>query len=115
MPSLTINCNVELSKEQATSLVKEASGSVSALLGKPESFVTVSYSTPAAMTWGGTEDPCASCTLASIGKIDADTNASVSAMLSELLRKYCAVESNRYYCEFVDAARPNMGWQGKTF
>ncbi|BAM83228.1 similar to light-inducible protein ATLS1-like [Cyanidioschyzon merolae strain 10D] len=115
MPAFTIKCNVELSKEKATALCKEASKVMADILGKPESFVTVTYEVPLAMTWDGNEEPAAVCMLLSLGTSSPEHNVKVSAKVAELLRKHCGVQPSRYYVEFVDPPRSDLGWNGRTF
>lgn len=59
MPSVLIKTNVVgVPDEKQYLLMKQVSGAVSELTGKPESFVLVSYET-CKMIFGGTLDPCA--------------------------------------------------------
>jgi len=59
MPSLLIKTNVDgLDEVTVDLLMKACSKAVSELLGKPESFVLVSFET-CRMIFGGTSAPCA--------------------------------------------------------
>ena len=115
MPAFIVSCNVVLSKEAATAFCNEACTVLAKMLGKPESFMCVSYDTPLALTWERSDEPAAVCRLVSLGTSSPDLNRQVSAKVSELLDKHCKVAPNRYYLEFVDPPRTELGWSGRTF
>ncbi|XP_069071273.1 macrophage migration inhibitory factor isoform X2 [Pleurodeles waltl] len=67
------------------------------------------------MSFGGTTDPCAICSLYSIGKIGASQNKTYSKMLCDLLNKELHIPANRVYINFFDLNAANVGWDGSTF
>ena len=113
-PSLILTTNVEL--EDKAGFVKSASAAVAAALSKPESYVAVSVTTNAdGMSFGGTTDPTALGCVYSIGAINQENNAALTAAVSELLEKHGGVPNDRIYINFFDVPRANCGWSGRTF
>ena len=76
MPSLQLTTNFasSLDKETRQGVCRALSKLIAETLGKPESYVCVSISGGADMTWGGEEVPCALGTLTSIGAINLENN-----------------------------------------
>ena len=66
------------------------------------------------MIWGGEATPCALGQLNSIGAINEENNAKISASVAEIMEPY-GVPSDRIYINFFDIARENCGWSGRTF
>lgn len=75
----------------------------------------VSFKKVDGMMFGGSEEPCAFCHLASIGRIGPDTNPKLSKSISEVLNKYLQVPANRVYIQFYDSEGSNFGYNGSTF
>ena len=65
--------------------------------------------------YGGTTDPAAFLYLSSLGSIDPDTNKATSAAVAEILEAELGVPKGRYYINFFDSERSNMGYNGGTF
>ncbi|CEM24109.1 unnamed protein product [Vitrella brassicaformis CCMP3155] len=114
MPSLIVTSTADLDKAAEDAFLTEASSAVASGLGKPESYMLVSY-TRSNMRFGGSEGPVAFVYLASIGKIGPDTNPKVSATISGLVEKHLGVPSDRCYIQFVDSPGSNFGYRGGTF
>ena len=113
-PSLVLSTNVAL-KDKAT-FVKSASAAVASALSKPESYVAVCITDEHnGMSFGGTTDPCAVGCVYSIGSINQENNAALTAAISELLEQHGGVTNNRIYINFFDVPRANCGWSGRTF
>ncbi len=53
--------------------------------------------------------------LSSLGSIDPDTNKATSAAVAEILEAELGVPAGRYYINFFDSERSNMGYNGGTF
>ena len=51
----------------------------------------------------------------SIGQINQENNAALTAAVSELLEKHGGVPNNRIYINFFDVPRANCGWSSRTF
>ena len=141
-PSLIMTTNVALQDKAA--FVKSASAAVAAALSKPESYVAVCITdnNSDGMSFGGSTDPTAlgcvcklrckpqiirivglhrltmllSISLAdSIGQINQENNAALTAAISELLEKHGGIPNDRIYINFFDVPRANCGWSGRTF
>ena len=114
MPSLFVTSAHE-PKSGASALCKELSSCVARCLGKPESYVLVSFKKVDAMTFGGSDDPAACLYLSSLGAINPENNKRASAEFATILETELGVTKDRYYCNFYDSPRPNMGYNGGTF
>ena len=113
MPSLVVHTNVEI--PDAAGLAKKFSSAVAGALAKPESYCLVSLA-KTTMCFGGDGDaPCAFVYLSSLGAISPEKNAATSAVLAEMLEAELAVPKGRYYINFYDSERSNMGFNGGTF
>lgn len=114
MPYLRIQTNHELDAASQQALLPKASALVAQGLGKPESYVMVSFAPTQPMMFAGSDAPCAYLELKSIGLAESKT-ATLSASLCELLESECAIPAKRVYIEFADAPRAFWGWDGGTF
>mmetsp|Transcript_11343 Transcript_11343/g.14774 ORF Transcript_11343/g.14774 Transcript_11343/m.14774 type:complete len:150 (+) Transcript_11343:76-525(+) len=115
MPVFTLETNVEVKPDLQKALSEKLTQIVSQVLSKPSSYVAVKISSGLAMTFGGTDAPCALCSLTSLGQINKENNTEVSSQLASLLKDSLGVEGNRYYVTFVDLDRSNVGYNGSVF
>ncbi|KAK2138648.1 hypothetical protein NP493_7384g00000 [Ridgeia piscesae] len=67
------------------------------------------------MTFGGSTDPCAQCSLSSIGQLGQEENKRYTAALMEKINRELKIPVNRMYLSFQDMSRANCGWNGSTF
>ena len=114
MPTLAVQ-SAATPKSGAEELCKKLSSTVAGTLGKPESYVMVTFQKVDAMCYGGTSDPAAFLYLSSLGSIDPDTNKATSAAVADVLEAELGVPKGRYYINFFDSERSNMGYNGGTF
>ena len=114
MPYLKIQTNQTLDKDAQQALLKKASATVAAQLGKPENYVMVTLQVGQAMLFAGTDDPLAYLELKSIGLPETATK-DLSDNLCTLIAQELDIEKNRTYIEFADAQRHMWGWNGGTF
>jgi len=77
MPYLSIQTNRALPDEKQTELLDAALKIVASQLGKPESYVMVSFAPAERMTFAGEESPTAFLELRSIGIPDLKRNSLV--------------------------------------
>ncbi|CAN9514994.1 unnamed protein product [Ophioblennius macclurei] len=113
MPVFTLNTNVARSDIPAE-LLSEATSSLSAAMGKPAQYIAVQINSDQMMLFGGKADPCALCTLFSIGKIDGHQK-DYSKLLCGLLNKHLGIAHDRIYINFFDMDAANCGWNNTTF
>uniref|UniRef100_A0A8D0DVC8 Macrophage migration inhibitory factor n=1 Tax=Salvator merianae TaxID=96440 RepID=A0A8D0DVC8_SALMN len=114
MPMFVLNTNVsrdavpdELAGELTQQLAKAT--------GKPVQYIAV-HIVPGQLMWfGGSAEPCALCSLHSIGKIGTAQNKAYSQMLAGLLTKHLRVPADRVYINYYDMSAANVGWNGSTF
>ena len=114
MPTLAVQ-SAATPRSGAEELCKKLSSTVAGTLGKPESYVMVTFQKVDAMCYGGSTDPAAFLYLSSLGSIDPDTNKATSAAVADVLEAELGVPKGRYYINFVDSERSNMGYNGGTF
>jgi phenylpyruvate tautomerase PptA (4-oxalocrotonate tautomerase family) len=114
MPLLIIRSNAELAPDARTDLLKQASGTLAEILGKPERYVMVELVHNPDMLFGGEPAPLAYLELKSIGLPEQRT-AEISAALCKLIGDRLGVATDRIYIEFSNAARHLWGWNGATF
>ena len=114
MPTLAVQ-SAATPRSGAENFCKALSSTVAGTLGKPESYVMVTFQKVDAMCYGGTADPAAFLYLSSLGSIDPDTNKATSAAVADILEAELGVPKGRYYINFFDSERSNMGYNGGTF
>jgi len=113
-PTLTLNTNVFMIGDEKREFLTEASKVVSAVLGKPESYVAICVNDDLAIMWGGSSDPAALGCLYSIGGITQANNGAITKQISALLTKF-GIAPDRVYINFFDVPRENCGWNEQTF
>lgn len=114
MPYLRIQTNLAVDEAHKQALLSDASALVAKALGKPESYVMVSFAPQQPMSFAGSDAPCAYLELKSIGLSDTKT-PEISAELCKLLEREMDIPASRIYIEFADAPRAMWGWKGATF
>ena len=104
-PSLILTTNVVLQDKAA--FVKSASAAVAEALSKPESYVAicVTDNNLNGMSFGGSTDPTALGCVYSIGQINQENNAALTAAISELLERHGGISNDRIYLNFFDVPR----------
>jgi phenylpyruvate tautomerase len=96
-------------------LLLELSQQLAGWLGKPERSVMTLLEAGVAMTFAGDTAPCAYVEVKSIGGLDGDRPARITAALCDLLERRLGVGSDRMYICFSDAPAQLWGWNGSTF
>ncbi|KAG8455875.1 hypothetical protein GDO86_001896 [Hymenochirus boettgeri] len=96
-------------------LLAELTQQLSKATGKPAEYIAVHVQTDQLMSFGGTTDPCALCSLHSIGKIGGPQNKKYTKMLSDFLAMQLHIPADRVYINFYDVSGANVGWNGSTF
>jgi phenylpyruvate tautomerase PptA (4-oxalocrotonate tautomerase family) len=114
MPLLKITTNQSLEQERMGELLKQASASVAAMLGKPERYVMISIEHNPRMLFAGSDEALAYLELKSIGLPD-DQTKQISHALCQLMEQQLGVRAERVYIEFSAAERHLWGWNSSTF
>ena len=114
MPVFRLQSNALLDAQQRASLRKDLSASIASWLGKSESYVLVHLELDLDMIFGGTDDPCAYCELASLG-LDSSNHPSLAASVTSLVSERLSVAPDRIYIRFEAPARTDFAWDGKPF
>jgi len=112
MPVLQVNTNVAVADQEA--FLSQASSLVASILGKPESYVMIQLNDKESMSFAGTTEPLAFCTLKSLGLSTSQT-ADLSQQLCNFLNTQCGIDTARIYIEFAAPERAMFGWDGGTF
>ncbi|KAG7261965.1 hypothetical protein CRUP_010595, partial [Coryphaenoides rupestris] len=110
MPMFTVNTNVARGAVPAAFL-SEATEALAKALGKPSQYVAVRVNPDQMMMFGGTDAPCALCTLGSIGCISG-SQRKYSKLLSGLLTQHLAISPDRVYISLRIWQQPM--WAGTT-
>ena len=114
MPYLKIQTNKVLDEPSQNALLKKASATVSAQLGKPVDYIMVTIDPPRPMMFAGSDEPTAYLELKSIGLSTANTT-DFSAALCKLMAEELSIDKSRVYIEFFNSERSMWGWNGATF
>ncbi|XP_056328953.1 macrophage migration inhibitory factor [Danio aesculapii] len=114
MPMFVVNTNVAKDSVPAE-LLSEATQELAKAMGKPQQYIAVQIVPDQMMMFGGKGDPCALCSLTSIGKISGAQNKQYSKLLMGLLNKHLGVSPDRIYINFVDMDPANVAWNNSTF
>lgn len=114
MPLLTISTNISIDRARQQQVARQASATVSDLLGKPERYVMVIINADQAMVFAGSDEACAYLQLKSLGLPENQT-AEFSSRLCELVRETLSVPVDRIYIEFSGPDRHLWGWNSATF
>uniref|UniRef100_A0A8C3LP50 Macrophage migration inhibitory factor n=2 Tax=Galliformes TaxID=8976 RepID=A0A8C3LP50_CHRPC len=83
--------------------------------GKPAQYIAVHIVPDQMMSFGGSTDPCALCSLYSIGKIGGQQNKTYTKLLCDMIAKHLHVSADRVYINYFDINAANVGWNGSTF
>ncbi|KAI5118420.1 hypothetical protein M0805_005504 [Coniferiporia weirii] len=113
MPGLQLTTNVKV--EDPKAFVLEFSKLAAQTLGKPESYISVSYSYEEALSFAGTFEPAFLMTVTSLGNINAQANVGYSKSFFEFFKEKLGIQDNRGYITFNDPGRENMGFKSSTF
>ncbi|XP_030074615.1 macrophage migration inhibitory factor [Microcaecilia unicolor] len=114
MPIFSVYTNVSKDAVPET-LLAEFTQQLAKATGKPAQYVAVHILPDQLMSFGGSSDPCALCSLHSIGKIGGPQNKTYSKLISDLLKKTLHIPADRIYVNYIDMDAANVGWNGSTF
>ncbi|XP_062840179.1 macrophage migration inhibitory factor [Anolis carolinensis] len=115
MPMFVLNTNVA-AEAIPESLTSEITEQLAKATGKPAQYIAVHVLPGQRMSFGGSSaEPCALCSLHSIGKIGAAQNKAYSKLLCSLLQDKLHVPPDRVYINYYDMNAANVGWNGSTF
>ena len=116
MPLLQIQTSAPAPTASASaSLLKDLSTLLASELGKPESYVMVSFEHDAELLFGGSAAPACFVALKNIGTFTPAQTEKLSALLCAKLTGALGVVQNRISIEFIDAQPHLGGHDGTTF
>ena len=114
MPEFIIKTNVAKSSIKNT-IINDLTKMITDILGKPEKYISVVIIPGLWMSFGGTEEPCATCSFTSVNSFDAESNKKYSQIIMDYLVDALGVSNERMYLEFHRASREFMGYKSNTF
>ncbi|KAM4809905.1 macrophage migration inhibitory factor [Rhinophrynus dorsalis] len=114
MPVFAINTNV-CRDAIPESLMGELTQQLAKATGKPSEYIAIHIQPDQMMSFGGSTDPCAVCSLHSIGKIGGPQNKTYTKLLCDILTKQLHIPADRVYINYFDLNPSNVGWNGSTF
>ncbi len=114
MPLIKIHVSCQLNNEKKQELLTSATKIISAVTGKPETYV-MSMIEPADIALAGKSGPAAFVDIRGIGGLGPDINQKLSARICDLLNKSLGIPGNRVYLNFTDVPASNWGWDSQTF
>lgn len=94
MPMFTVNTNVPRASVPE-GLLSELTQQLAQATGKPAQYIAVHVVPDQLMTFSGSSDPCALCSLHSIGKIGGAQNRTYSKLLCGLLADRLHISPDR--------------------
>lgn len=104
-----------LPPDRADALLRELSGTLASLLGKPESYVVTSLVYANRMTFGGSGAPACYAEIKNVGDLRPDKTAELSRAVSSQLSTGFAIPPTRIYLELASVPPHLWGWNGETF
>ena len=113
MPVLSIQTNVPDS-EINDDLIKQLSGKLAELLGKPEQYVAIHVSAGQRLFFSGNNGRAALLDLVGIALETGETKRYSSEILTFLEEKL-SIKADRVYLRFHDFAPHMIGWNKSTF
>ncbi|KAG8787573.1 hypothetical protein FRC15_008929 [Serendipita sp. 397] len=114
MPYIDLITNVKLSEDKQLEVVQALSKTGASVLGKPESYMSASYTHNSSLIFAGTTDPCFQIRLISIG-LTVEKCPEVSRALSEILKNLIGLDSSRGYMQLTDPTAERTGYSSTTF
>jgi phenylpyruvate tautomerase PptA (4-oxalocrotonate tautomerase family) len=116
MPLLQIQTSSKVNTAvDPAGLLKTLSTELAELLGKPESYVMVSFENDATILFGGSTEPACFAALKNIGTFTPELTERLSARLTKHLAAALGIAPGRVYIEFIDAKPHLWGHDGTTF
>lgn len=114
MPYLNIETNASLSPSEGESTLTTLSTQMASLLGKPEDYVMVRIGFSPSMSFAGTTEACAFCTLISLGLDDLQI-PHLSQTLTNAVSHALSIGSDRIYLQFESPQRSHFAHNGNPF
>ena len=114
MPYLKIETNASLASLECESALKSLSAKIARQLNKPEDYVMTRIEHSLSMSFAGTNEPCAYCSLLSLG-LEDEKIPELSQSLTEAVAKFLPVKPDRIYIHFQSPQRRHFAHNGKPF
>jgi hypothetical protein len=115
MPLLTLRTNASVDDDAIAPLLKDCSGRLANMLGKPEGYVMTLFERASGMTMAGELGPACFVEVRSVGKITSVQARAISEAFCGLLSDRLGVGSERIYLNFTEFSGAHWGHDGGTF
>ncbi|KAL5974139.1 hypothetical protein ACLOJK_030802 [Asimina triloba] len=116
MPTLNLYTNVPVDAVVSSDILKDATKTVSKIIGKPESvsqtfafqpftnwdYVMILLNGGVPIAFAGSEEPAAYGELISIGWLGPSINGKLSSAIADILETKLSIDSSRFYIKFYD-------------
>ncbi|KAG2178282.1 hypothetical protein INT44_001432 [Umbelopsis vinacea] len=113
MPSLEISSNV--GPKDLNAFINTLSKKFSEAIGKPEALCLVTFNQVQQLSYAGSTEPGFIAHVTSIGNIDNERNANLSASISQIFQDELNVANTRGYFFFHDVRGDDTGFRGTTY
>ncbi|KAI9031014.1 Tautomerase/MIF superfamily [Phycomyces nitens] len=113
MPILEIVSN--RAPRDVDAFVKTLSAGFADAIGKPEYVCLVTFTRVDSLYFAGNSNAGFLAKIGSIGNIDVERNASLTAHISSILKKELGTGHDRGYFMFLDYPAANIGFKDTTF
>ncbi|CDP06423.1 unnamed protein product [Coffea canephora] len=102
MPCLDISTNVNLNGVDLDSVFSEATKTVAAIMGKPETFVMVLLKGSVPISFGGNKEPAALGEIISMGGINREVKRKLIAAIGTILETKLSIPRTRFVLKVYD-------------
>ena len=113
MPHIHTQVNLPISPEQEISLKQAMGQAITALRGKTEAYLMLSFEENAHLWLGGKSDPCAMLEVSLLGNASHEDCNRLTALLCDALEKTLGVPQSRTYVRY--SMTQEWGWNGAQF
>jgi 4-oxalocrotonate tautomerase family enzyme len=114
MPFINVHVPEKVTKEQGERLLREVSGVVAEVTGKPEAYMMVAVH-QGQMAMAGKPADAAFVDVRCLGGLNDSVNEKLSRRLCDTLKAVAGIEPDSVYLNFTDIMAQNWGWKGTTF
>ena len=111
MPFVNAIVNIELSKDQKSSLLLAIHDAIKGALGKPDGYIAVNLSYSPSFIFGKSDDPCAMVQVQAIG---AGGQSAAASSITKALGEV-GIKADRVFCNFKAFSGKDWAMGGSTF
>lgn len=113
MPHIHTQVNLPISTDEEIALKQAMGQAITALKGKTETYLMLSFEENARLWLGGKNTPCAQLEVSLLGEASHEDCNRLTAQLSNILEKILGVPQDRTYVRY--SMTREWGWNGQQF